>query len=174
MGANQRYAIVFFAVIGIRRARRAVFARNGNRRLGKSSGKPGWANNVINRHNPLFIDSRRRIYISFKLVHDKTYNTALVAGTVKLGRDVTIGPYCCVDGNVELGDNCNLIACCCYRQHHCGMTPAFSCAIGHVSQDLKYDGEEVSLEIGARNSIREHVTMNRHSPWRRHHACQRR
>ena len=91
------------------------------------------------------------------------HNTALVADTVKLGRDVTIGPYCCVDGNVELGDNCTLDA-------HVVVTgntiigddtrifPFAS--IGHVSQDLKYDGEEVSLEIGARNSIREHVTMN--------------
>ena len=91
------------------------------------------------------------------------HSTALVADTVKLGRNVTIGPYCCVDGNVVLGDNCRLDA-------HVVVTGDTSigadtrifpfASIGHISQDLKYDGEPVSLEIGARNTIREHVTMN--------------
>lgn len=91
------------------------------------------------------------------------HSTALVADTVKLGRNVTIGPYCCVDGNVMLGDNCRLDA-------HVVVTGDTSigadtrifpfASIGHISQDLKYDGEPVSLEIGARNTIREHVTMN--------------
>ena len=91
------------------------------------------------------------------------HSTALVADTVKLGRNVTIGPYCCVDGNVVLGDNCRLDA-------HVVVTGDTSigadtrifpfASIGHISQDLKYDGEFVSLEIGARNTIREHVTMN--------------
>lgn len=35
----------------------------------------------------------------------------------------------------------------------------FTC-LGEVPQDLKYGGEETRLEIGARNRIREHVTMN--------------
>ena len=91
------------------------------------------------------------------------HSTALVADTVKLGRNVTIGPYCCVDGNVVIGDNCRLGS-------HVVVTGdtrigddtrifPFS-SIGHISQDLKYKGELVSLEIGARNIIREHVTMN--------------
>jgi len=33
-------------------------------------------------------------------------------------------------------------------------------SIGHEPQDLKYDGEASSLEIGSDNTIREHVTMN--------------
>jgi UDP-N-acetylglucosamine acyltransferase len=32
--------------------------------------------------------------------------------------------------------------------------------IGEVPQDLKFKGEKTRLEIGARNRIREHVTMN--------------
>ena len=32
--------------------------------------------------------------------------------------------------------------------------------LGEIPQDLKYDGEAASLRIGARNRIREHVTMN--------------
>ena len=33
-------------------------------------------------------------------------------------------------------------------------------SIGHIPQDLKFRGEPVELVIGARNRIREHVTMN--------------
>jgi len=32
--------------------------------------------------------------------------------------------------------------------------------IGEIPQDLKFDGEETRLEVGARNRIREGVTMN--------------
>ena len=39
-----------------------------------------------------------------KIIH----STAVIADTVELGRDVCIGPYCCLDGNVVLGDNCQL------------------------------------------------------------------
>ncbi|MEC8095062.1 MAG: acyl-[acyl-carrier-protein]--UDP-N-acetylglucosamine O-acyltransferase, partial [Pseudomonadota bacterium] len=91
------------------------------------------------------------------------HSTAVIADTVELGRDVRIGPYCCVDGNVVLGDNCHL-------DTHVVVTDNTTvgadtrifpfASIGHISQDLKYDGEDVSLEIGARNTIREHVTMN--------------
>jgi UDP-N-acetylglucosamine acyltransferase len=91
------------------------------------------------------------------------HSTAVIADTVELGRDVCIGPYCCVDGNVVLGDNCSL-------DTHVVVTGNTTvgadtrifpfASIGHISQDLKYGGEDVSLEIGARNTIREHVTMN--------------
>ena len=93
----------------------------------------------------------------------KIHSTAVIADTVELGRDVCIGPYCCVDGNVVLGDNCHL-------DTHVVVTGNTTvgadtrifpfASIGHISQDLKYDGEDVSLEIGTRNTIREHVTMN--------------
>jgi UDP-N-acetylglucosamine acyltransferase len=33
-------------------------------------------------------------------------------------------------------------------------------SLGQIPQDLKYKGEPATLEIGARNRIREHVTMN--------------
>ena len=79
------------------------------------------------------------------------HSTAVIADTVELGRNVCIGPYCCVDGNVVLGDNCHL-------DTHVVVTGNTTvgantrifpfASIGHISQDLKYDGEDVSLEIG--------------------------
>lgn len=89
--------------------------------------------------------------------------TAIIDDTVKLGEDVKIGPYCVISGNVELADKVTL-------ESHVvvsGNTKIGAethiypfASIGHVSQDKKFDGEEVFLEIGARNIIREHATMN--------------
>tara|TARA_B110000971_G_scaffold220994_1_gene266390 strand:- start:1579 stop:2373 length:795 start_codon:yes stop_codon:yes gene_type:complete len=89
--------------------------------------------------------------------------TAIIDDSVKLGSHVKIGPYCCVTGNVELGDEVVL-------ESHVIVTGNTKigaqthiypfASIGHVPQDLKFGDEEVFLEIGERNRIREHVTMN--------------
>ena len=89
--------------------------------------------------------------------------TAIIDDSVKLGKNVTIGPYSCVTGNVELGDNVVL-------ESHVVVTGNTKigaethiypfASIGHVSQDKKFEGEEVFLEVGERNKIREHATMN--------------
>lgn len=91
------------------------------------------------------------------------HESAIVADSVKLGADVTIGPFCSVTGNVTLGDGVTL-------ESHVVVTGNTTvgeathiypfASIGHIPQDLKFGNEEVSLEIGERNRIREHVTMN--------------
>lgn len=93
----------------------------------------------------------------------KIHPSAIVEDSVKLGNNVTIGPFSCLTGNVELGDNVVL-------ESHvvvAGNTKIGAethiypfASIGHVSQDLKYEGEDVFLEVGERNRIREHATMN--------------
>lgn len=70
---------------------------------------------------------------------------AVIGGDVTLGDGVRIHPHVVVDGRTEIGSK----------------TEIFSFAsIGSRPQDLKYDGEPSRLVIGARNMIREHVTMN--------------
>mgnify|MGYP001376446045 CR=1 FL=1 len=91
------------------------------------------------------------------------HSTAIVDESVTLGADVTIGPFCVVTGDVTLGDGVVL-------ESHVVVTGNTRigdethiypfASIGHVPQDLKFGNEDVSLEIGARNRIREHVTMN--------------
>ncbi|WP_438957238.1 acyl-ACP--UDP-N-acetylglucosamine O-acyltransferase [Cognatiyoonia sp.] len=69
----------------------------------------------------------------------------VIGPQVKLGKGVTLKSHVVIDGNTSIGDE----------------TTAFSFAvIGEIPQDLKFDGEETRLEIGARNRIREHVTIN--------------
>ncbi|MFP4238020.1 MAG: acyl-ACP--UDP-N-acetylglucosamine O-acyltransferase [Rhodosalinus sp.] len=89
--------------------------------------------------------------------------TALVEEGAHLGEGCVIGPFCHVGAEVELGAGVLL------RSHvvvtgstRIGEgTEIFPFAvIGEIPQDLKYRGEKTRLEIGARNRIREHVTMN--------------
>lgn len=89
--------------------------------------------------------------------------TAIVARGAKLGRDVSIGPFCIVGENVELGDGVALVSHVVVDGHtRIGpKTKVFPFAsLGQGPQHLKYAGEPTRLEIGADNVIREHVTMN--------------
>lgn len=89
--------------------------------------------------------------------------TAIIAKTAKLAKDVNVGPYCVIDGEVEIGEGTEL------KSHvavsgrtkigkHNTIFPFAS--LGHAPQDLKYKGEKSELVIGDHNTIREHVTMN--------------
>ncbi|MEM6311436.1 MAG: acyl-ACP--UDP-N-acetylglucosamine O-acyltransferase, partial [Pseudomonadota bacterium] len=89
--------------------------------------------------------------------------SAVVEPGAELGEGVEIGPFCHIGPNVTLGDRVRL------KSHVVvtGRTAVgeeteifpFSC-IGEIPQDLKFKGEATELSIGARNRIREHVTMN--------------
>ena len=91
------------------------------------------------------------------------HQTAVVEDGAQIGNDVEIGPYCVVGKNVVLGDGVKL------NSHVviAGKTKVGKeteifpfASIGHIPQDKKFHGEESSLEVGERNIIREHVTMN--------------
>ncbi len=89
--------------------------------------------------------------------------TAIVEDGAEIGADVEIGPYSVIGNQVKLGDYVRL-------HSHVAVagnttvgegTEIFPFAsIGHIPQDKKFSGEETRLEIGSKNVIREHVTMN--------------
>ena len=93
----------------------------------------------------------------------RIHPTAIIAPGARVADDVAIGPYCVIGEQVTLGAGVSL------KSHVVvegrttigERTRIFPFAsIGHEPQDLKYDGEASSLEIGQDNTIREHVTMN--------------
>jgi UDP-N-acetylglucosamine acyltransferase len=89
--------------------------------------------------------------------------TAIVHPKAALGQGVSIGPYSVVGPEVVLGDHVQLMSHVVIdgRTTIGAQTIVFPFAsLGQTPQDLKYRGEPSSLEIGARNRIREHVTMN--------------
>jgi UDP-N-acetylglucosamine acyltransferase len=89
--------------------------------------------------------------------------TAIVAPGAALAADVVIGPYCVVGEHVVLDAGVSLKAHVVIdgRTTIGAGTRIFPFAsIGFEPQDLKYAGEESTLEIGRNNTIREHVTIN--------------
>lgn len=89
---------------------------------------------------------------------------AVVDPAAELGQDVEVGPFCVVGPAVRLGDGCRL------GSHvvvegptEIGPATVISpmASIGGPPQDLKYKGEPSRLVVGARNRIREFVTLNR-------------
>jgi len=77
--------------------------------------------------------------------------TATVGPFCLIGPDVVIGPgvilksHVVISGRTQIGED----------------TVVFPFAvIGEIPQDLKFKGEPTQLEIGKRNRIREHVTIN--------------
>ena len=90
--------------------------------------------------------------------------TAIIADSVNLGVNVTIGPFSVIDKNVIIGDNCFIgnnvtIGCDTKIGEKCKIF--HSSSIGEVPQDLKYGGEKTLTKIGNNTIIREFVTINK-------------
>ncbi|SVD42518.1 uncharacterized protein METZ01_LOCUS395372, partial [marine metagenome] len=91
------------------------------------------------------------------------HNSSVIDKKAKIGKNVKVGPFCYIGPQVQISDGVELIS----NIHIEGNTKIgigtkiFPFAsIGTVPQDLKYQGEDNSLEIGENNTIREYVTIN--------------
>lgn len=90
--------------------------------------------------------------------------SAIVHPDARLGKDVEIGPFCVVDGNVEIGDGTVLMNSVTVRDgarigRNCHIHPG--AVIAGIPQDLKFVGEETVAIIGDNTTLRECVTVNR-------------
>lgn len=93
----------------------------------------------------------------------KIHPSAVISPRASLGARVTVGPGAVIDGDVCLGDDCEI-------GPHAVLTGSTiigekcrvftGAVVGSPPQDLKYRGEKSWLRIGARNTIREYVTIN--------------
>ena len=88
---------------------------------------------------------------------------AVVETGAEIGQDCRVGPFCLVGPEAKLGRGVEL------KSHVIVTgdtaigeeTVVFPFAtLGEIPQDLKFRGERTQLVIGARNRIREHVTIN--------------
>jgi UDP-N-acetylglucosamine acyltransferase len=96
-------------------------------------------------------------------MENKIHPTAIISDSVKLGKDVTVGAYSVIDGNVSIDDGTKIHSHVAISGNttigkNCQIFPFAS--LGFAPQDLKYHGEPSSLVIGDNNTIREYVTMN--------------
>ncbi len=93
----------------------------------------------------------------------QVHASAIIEEGAVIGPDCKIGPFTLVGPKVRLASGVEL-------KSHVVITGDTTigedtivfpfAVIGEIPQDLKFGGEATRLEIGARNRIREHVTMN--------------
>ena len=82
----------------------------------------------------------------------------------KIGANCIIEPFVYIEDNVVIGDNCHIMA------HSSVLSGTrmgnnnrvfHGAVVGGIPQDLKFVGEDTTVEIGDNNTIRENVTLNR-------------
>ena len=71
---------------------------------------------------------------------------AVVGPEVRIGRRCEVGASAVIEAVTKIGDDCRIFP---------------FASIGLIPQDLKFQGEQTRLEIGARNTFREFVTIHR-------------
>lgn len=81
-----------------------------------------------------------------------------------IGKDVKIDPFAVIDEGVTVGDGTYIMSHAVIMKNtvigkSCAIFP--SAVLGAIPQDLKFDGENTSVQIGDHTTIREFVTVNR-------------
>jgi len=89
---------------------------------------------------------------------------ASVHSNARIGNNVIIEPFAVIHDNVFIGDDTHIMSHAVILPHshigkNCKIFPG--AVIGAIPQDLKYSGEETTVEIGDYTTIRECVTVNR-------------
>ena len=97
----------------------------------------------------------------------RIHPTAIVNSHAEIPESCVIGPFCIVDDDVVMGENCELISHVVLggptRIGNNNRVFPFT-TLGLEPQDLKFKGEKTRLEIGNNNVIRESVTIHRGTP----------
>jgi len=94
------------------------------------------------------------------MVHPSAY----IHPEAQVADDVTIGPFVAIDADVTIDSGTWIGAHVCIMDgtrigKHCKIFPG--AVVGAIPQDLKFEGEQTTLEIGDHVIIREYCTLNR-------------
>ena len=94
----------------------------------------------------------------------KQHPTAIVSIRARIDPSVEIGPFAIVEEGVDIGKSVKIYP----RAHICSGTSIgrdteihMGAVVGHLPQDLSFNGEKTFLKIGKENVIREYVTIHR-------------
>ncbi|MBN9350768.1 MAG: acyl-ACP--UDP-N-acetylglucosamine O-acyltransferase [Chitinophagaceae bacterium] len=82
----------------------------------------------------------------------------------KIGKNVRVDPFAMIEGIVKIGDGTHIMSGAVIMDHttigrNCKVFP--HAVIGAIPQDLKFDGELTTVEIGDNTTVRECVTIHR-------------
>ncbi|MGE0044798.1 MAG: acyl-ACP--UDP-N-acetylglucosamine O-acyltransferase [Hyphomonadaceae bacterium] len=95
---------------------------------------------------------------------ERIHPTAIVDKSAEVHADAEVGPWCMVGPNVKIGARTKLIGHVFIEKNTAlgeDNTIYPYAVVGGPPQDISYKGEETNLEIGNRNTIREHATLHR-------------
>lgn len=93
-----------------------------------------------------------------------TTGLSVIHPKAKIGQNVTIEPFVTIGANVEIGDDSWIGANATIMEgvvigKNCKIFPG--AVVGAIPQDLKFEGEYSTIEIGDNVTIREYCTLNR-------------
>ncbi len=94
----------------------------------------------------------------------RIHPTAMVDPKAELGTDVEVGPQAFIGPNCIVGDGSVIQMRAVLEQNvrlGAKVTVGIGSILGGAPQDLKFKGEETTVEIGDGSTIREYVTINR-------------
>ena len=94
----------------------------------------------------------------------RIHPTAIVSPDAVLGSDVEIGAFVIIGAGCTIGDGCVIAPRATLERNvtlGAGVKVGIGTVLGGEPQDLKFKGEETSVEIGEGTTIREYTTINR-------------
>lgn len=97
-------------------------------------------------------------------MNNSSHSLSVIHPEAKIGENVQIGPFCYIDKNVEIGDGTWIGSHVTIYEgarigKNCKIFPG--AVISGIPQDLKFQGEITTAEIGEGTTVREYVTVNR-------------
>ncbi len=94
----------------------------------------------------------------------KIHSSAIISGKAEIAHGVEIGPFTIIGDGCEIGSG-SVIASHVVLERNVKLGSEVRIGVGSVlggePQDLKFRGEETTVEIGDRTTIREYTTINR-------------
>lgn len=97
-------------------------------------------------------------------MNNSNHALSVIHPDAKIGKNVQIGPFCYIEKDVVIGDNTWIGS---HVTIYDGARIGNDCrifpgaVISGIPQDLKFNGEYTTVEIGAHTTVREYVTINR-------------
>src|SRR5690349_22592545 len=98
------------------------------------------------------------------MTRSRIHSTAIISPEAELGSDVEVGPFAIIGENCVVGDGCVIAARATLERNvtlAANVKVGMGTILGGLPQDLKFAGEETTVEIGEGTVIREYTTINR-------------
>ncbi len=98
------------------------------------------------------------------MTKSRIHSTAIISPDAELGSDVEVGPFAIIGENCVVGDGCVISPRATLERNvtlGSNVKVGIGTILGGLPQDLKFAGEETTVEIGDGTVIREYTTINR-------------